>query len=365
MNEPELVAAARAGDRRAFRVLVDTHYARLVAMCRRAAGDADLGEDAAQEAVVAALLGLDELRRTDRFGSWLFGIGLNVCRRQAQERDRLHRLAAAVANEARVDGAFAGPEEAVLAMDAARRVRAAIAELPPGQRHAVADVYLRGLSYVEAAAHLAVGVGAVKTRLHKARATLRPRLTDLWKEYYAMPTTVLMRVADLRRTAGDPVRHVVFLAEVDGARRLPIWIGAVEATALAAVLEGVELPRPGPYHFAASLLTAAGTQLSQVRINALNDSIFYAQAVLVDDSVVDARPSDALTLALLTGASLHVEESVLERAEHSAGSLPELFEGAASARDDARVLAQELRAQLATNVRERDELEARTRRQTR
>src|SRR6266545_3386019 len=90
--DAELVAAARGGDRRAFSVLVERHYGVLTATCRRATADAELAADAAQEAVVTALVGLDRLRDPDRFAAWLIGIGLNLCRRALQERARWARV---------------------------------------------------------------------------------------------------------------------------------------------------------------------------------------------------------------------------------------------------------------------------------
>ena len=91
MSEPgqaALVSAAREGDKAALATLVVRHRPMLVAVCRGALGDADLAEDAAQEAVLLALTSLDRLRQPDRFGSWLCGIGLNVCRRWLRERSR-------------------------------------------------------------------------------------------------------------------------------------------------------------------------------------------------------------------------------------------------------------------------------------
>jgi bifunctional DNase/RNase len=93
-----------------------------------------------------------------------------------------------------------------------------------------------------------------------------------------------MHIAELRRTQAAESgveRHIVFL-EDDHGRRLPIWIGPAEATALALILEKVELPRPGVYQFAASLLAGAGGRLREVRVTELTDSTFYAQAILSD-----------------------------------------------------------------------------------
>jgi RNA polymerase sigma factor (sigma-70 family) len=349
--DADLVVAARAGDRRAFATLVERHYAMLLATCRRASGDADIGADAAQDAVVTALLGLDRLRQDDRFSAWLIGIGLNLCRRALGERARWAALDG-------LDPVAPGPapDEAAHAARIAEQVRAAIAELPPGQRAAVTLFHLGGLSHIEVAEHLDTRPGAVKTRLHKARATLRRALTDVHREEFAMPAAVPVRVADVRRPAERPERRIVVLEELDGPRRVPIWIGTAEAEALVAVLEDVALPRPGPYHFAEALLQAAGARVAEVRVSALAAHIFYATAVLADGSEVDARPSDALTLALVTGAPIAVEPAVLEATAHAEQTRPELAAEATGAGDGAGVLADEVRARLADDARELDEL---------
>ena len=120
-------------------------------------------------------------------------------------------------------------------------------------------------------------------------------------------------------------------------------------------LEEVELPRPGPYHFAQALLAAAGCTLREVRVSRLADSVFYAVAVLADGSEVDARPSDALTLALVTGAPIAVEAAVLDAAERFARERPGVVAEASAPADSASVLADEVRARLAELARELDE----------
>jgi RNA polymerase sigma-70 factor (ECF subfamily) len=79
-TDSRLVEAARAGDRAALSLLVERHRPLLLSVCRRVTGDPQAAEDAAQEAILQALLHLDRLRRPERFGQWLAGIGLNVCR---------------------------------------------------------------------------------------------------------------------------------------------------------------------------------------------------------------------------------------------------------------------------------------------
>ena len=126
-------------------------------------------------------------------------------------------------------------------------VRAAVAALPAGQRLAVTLHYLAGLTQAETAERAGTSVGAVKVRLHKARVRLREQLGPWWKEermaVQEATGWVQMRVSDVRRGAASgelPERHVVVLDEVDGGRRLLIWVGPFEATALAMSLQGTE-----------------------------------------------------------------------------------------------------------------------------
>lgn len=351
-----LISRAREGDRTAFAVVIERHYPMLLSSCRRALHDTELARDAAQQAVLTAMLGLGRLRDDDRFGAWLIGIGLNVCRSMMApaRRPAVSFHALTDANDAIAPAASEPDVQLRLeSAEVASRVRAAIAQLPAGQRQAVTLFYLAGLTHAEIAQELGTEPGAVKTRLHKARRSLRDPLEPLWKEYFAMPVPtpdlVPVRIADLRRTtAADPAsqRHIVFLEEIDGDRRMPIWIGPTEATGLAIILERVELPRPGVYHFAAALLDATGGQLGEARIVKLTDNTFFAQAVLTDGTAVDARPSDALTLAALAGRPIYVAADVLDQAEERRPELSDLIEEARRAEDDATTLAGEAKARI-------------------
>src|SRR5436190_11701465 len=280
-GDAELVLRARGGDRDAFAALVGRHHATLVRCCRRLAGP-DLALDAAQDAVVTALLSLDRLRRPESFGAWLVGIGLNACAAALRGSDPL----TPPRDQGGTDPLTPGPAEIAEERELAARVRAAIAELPAGQREAVTLYYLAGLTQAEAAAHLGIPPGAVKTRLHKARASLRTRLEPLRRE---RAMQVQMQVTDVRR-AGD--KHILMLAG-DG-RQLKIWVGQPEAAAIAVLIEDVEFPRPMTHQLTASLLQAAGTSVRQVRISRLAEKTFYAEVVLADGSQIDARPSDAI-----------------------------------------------------------------------
>jgi len=319
--DAELVATARAGGGRdAFARLVRRHWPAAVALAARVLGSPDLATDAAQEGAIAALVSLDRLREPDRFGAWYCGITLNVARRWARQL-RAERPAAAPDRASDQPG----PAEQAELAELAAAVRAAVAQLPDGQRRAVFLFYLRGLTHREVAAELAISVGAVKARLHQARASLTPALTPLitTPEENVMMTTAgsqawaEVAVTEIRRSDDDdPLRrkHVMVLAEPAGPGRLPIWIGPAEAYSLALSLESQEAPRPLTYQFAAGLLAAATASVSEVRITRLTGQIFYA-VVVVDGpggrQEVDARPSDAVNLALVTGARILADPALL------------------------------------------------------
>jgi RNA polymerase sigma-70 factor, ECF subfamily len=324
-SDAVLVRRARGGDRDAFAALIARHHATLLACCRRMVGQH--ARDAAQDAVLTAMLSLDRLRDAAKFGPWLVGIGLNACRTIL--RARSPALAA--------DGLAPDPAEIVAQREVSALVRAAIAELPPGQREAVTLYYLAGLTQAEAAAHLGIPPGAVKTRLHKARANLRTRLRPLEKEH----AMVQMEVKDVRR-AGD--KHIIMLA--GGGQDLKIWVGEPEALQLAVALEAVDLPRPTSYDLTAALLQAGGTAIREVRVSRLVDHTFYGEVVLSDGAAVDARPSDAINLALVAGAPILVDDAVLAETATIDPEWADEHAAADASTDDRRVLADEIRERL-------------------
>jgi RNA polymerase sigma factor (sigma-70 family) len=323
MSDAELVAAARAGDMEAFACLAGRHRALVVAVARRLLGADDPVADVTQEATVTALVSLGRLRSPGQFGAWYAGIALNVARRMLRETPG-GRLPVPLPEEYPDDRP--GPAEQAEAADVTRRVREAVATLAPGQRAAVLAFYWQGLTHVQSATELGITVGAVKARLHQARGALAPQLAsciDFDKEVSQMtaaaePAWVDAEVIDVVRADGpdDPLRrpHIVVLQERDGTRRLPMYTGSAEAVALACSLAATEMPRPMTYQLAANLLTAAGSRVTEVRITRLTEGVFYAVVVVEGPGgpvEVDARPSDALNLAVVSGAPVRVDAAVL------------------------------------------------------
>jgi bifunctional DNase/RNase len=107
---------------------------------------------------------------------------------------------------------------------------------------------------------------------------------------------------------------IVLLREIEGERFLPIWIGAVEATAIAFAQQGVIPARPLTHDLMRDVVSALDHRLEAVRITALEEGVFYSVLVFDGGAEVSARPSDAIALALRTGTPIYAAEEVLAEA---------------------------------------------------
>ena len=107
---------------------------------------------------------------------------------------------------------------------------------------------------------------------------------------------------------------IVLLKETAGDRYLPIWIGAVEATAIAFAQQGVVPARPLTHDLLKDVLEATGATLTAVTITDLRDGVYYADLQFASGVTVSARPSDAIALAIRNGTTIYAEESVLAEA---------------------------------------------------
>jgi hypothetical protein len=111
--------------------------------------------------------------------------------------------------------------------------------------------------------------------------------------------------------------YAILLKEIEGARRLPIIIGAFEAQAIALEIEGIKPPRPLTHDLLKQIIDSLGGSVSEVIISELRENTFYAKIVLEVSGLsneIDARPSDAIALSVRTQSPIYVAESVLETA---------------------------------------------------
>jgi hypothetical protein len=120
----------------------------------------------------------------------------------------------------------------------------------------------------------------------------------------------------------DPVSNmpIIILKNPDGKTVLPIWVGIFEANAIAMQLEDVVSPRPMTHDLLKNVIEGLRARVQQVVITDLKDNTFFAAIHLQRDGeafTIDARPSDAMALALRTAAPILVERQVLDKSEGS------------------------------------------------
>lgn len=118
----------------------------------------------------------------------------------------------------------------------------------------------------------------------------------------------------------DPLTSmpVLLLKDMKGRQTIPIWIGILEATAIAAELEKMTLSRPMTHDLLRNTVRALGADIIMVEVNDLRDNTFYATIYLKKgkkEIAVDARPSDAIAMALRAGCPIFVSDKVIERSK--------------------------------------------------
>jgi len=176
VNEPDLIARVRAGDRLAARALYDAHVGRVLRLAHRLTGDAELAREVAQDAFVKALSRLDQFRGDAAFSTWLHRIVVTVALNTLKRVRRRQRREMPIE-----DAALEATTDAHDRIDPLLRQRLhhAIDALPEIYRTTLVMHELEGYSHIEIADALGVAVGTCKSRLFIAREKLRAALRDL------------------------------------------------------------------------------------------------------------------------------------------------------------------------------------------
>jgi RNA polymerase sigma-70 factor (ECF subfamily) len=177
-EDQEAIRAVRAGDKEAFRRLVDRHSGSVFNLAYRMTGNAADAEDLTQESFLQAFARLQDFRLGARFHPWIYTIALNLCRSHLRRRSLSRWLWPARSEEPeraapREPPARApDPEQELLAREAEARLRGAIQGLPARYREVFVLRQAQGLSYEEIASVLGLPLGTVEVRLFRARRRL-------------------------------------------------------------------------------------------------------------------------------------------------------------------------------------------------
>jgi RNA polymerase sigma factor (sigma-70 family) len=330
LTDSELVALVRAGQKSAFGPLIERYQPMVRHITIGMIANDEIARELAQEAILQAYLSLDHLRDSVRFKSWLYGITLNICRSYLREQ-RMETLSlemlmggmsGTLADLARLFDDV-DPEVIAEQRELHRLILQAVQNLSPRDRATTLMFYYEQLSLEEIAAILEISVGAVKGRLHRARKQLRAQLLSLDPDMQPPSSARKAGSKVMIKATINSVRQnittkqpVVTLQDEAGRRVLVIWIHSTEALVIAAGLANVATPRPMTAHLTVNLLKATGVQLVEVRIEALKDEVFYAVVKVRNGDVeqeIDARPSDALSLAVQMGCPIYIAEEVMQQ----------------------------------------------------
>lgn len=174
-TDAESVAAVVAGDREAYRALVQRHQESLFHYALGMVGGADAAADLAQEAFIRAYTSLDRCRTPEQFGAWIHRILRNKCLDYLKDRRRAVVPLYAVAE---MESGVEAVDRALEQEDVRTVVFAALATLPDDQREAFLLKHLEERSYEEMAEVLGASVSALKMRVKRARDALQLRLGD-------------------------------------------------------------------------------------------------------------------------------------------------------------------------------------------
>lgn len=320
-TDAELVLLTREGNREAFGYLVERYQQMVKRIAVRLVAGEEIARELAQEAILQAYLSLDHLRDPVSFKSWLYGITRNVCKSYLREQ-RVDVLSLeSVMGGMRCDTLFEDaidPQSVVEEHELRQAVFQAVQSLPPGDRAVAQLFYYEQMTLQEVATLLEIPVATVKGRLHRARKYIREQVS---LQYEAV-LPVRKRKRRMRKVTIDSVREhpetqqcVVILKDEQN-QQVIIWIGKAEAWAIAGGLNEVEPPRPLSAQLMLNLLQATNFELVEVRIDALKEEIFYAVLKIrsgKETQDIDARPSDALAMAVLARCPIYVTEEVLKQ----------------------------------------------------
>lgn len=313
-TDDSLVIKVLSGDREAFSTLASRYSESVLRLCVRLLSDPVEAQDVAQEALLQAFLGLNQLQQPGRFGAWLHAIAANL----SHSILRRGKPMSMEALEAIGQGGFQRtsliphPEQVVAARETHDAIVSALMDLSTVNREAVVGYYVQGYSYAELASLLGVPVSTIKSRLFKGRQQLRLRLAHLrqparfptpqQQEEIPMRTELIPLQIETICEYALTQRSILVLRTLTGDRYLPIKLLLDEAAEIERALKSQPAVLPlAPQDTLLQLASKLGGRMEQVILRSLAKQNYYASLVLVQDGQsveVDCRLSDALVLAV-------------------------------------------------------------------
>ncbi len=328
-TDKELVKSTLSGSKEAFGILYDRYFDYAMQVSQGQVGRIGTAKDLVQESFLQAYLCLKHLKNPDVFKSWLHGIVLNICKAYIRDKNTSLISIEYITGGCIIDvllpaAQLLDPCEIAEHTELRQIVLRAVNNLSPNLRRPILLFYFEHLSLREIAWKIGVSNSAVKSRLHRGRLFLREILYRLIIEYSYenyfetwRKKMIKVRVFDVVKMEAESSKtHAVLLIDDKQSKLTLICIGKIEAAAIALGIKKREFPRPMTYELIANLMEAADVKIVEVQVESLRESTFYAVIKIrtgKKERDVDARPSDAIALALRTESPIYVSEEVMDR----------------------------------------------------
>ena len=251
-TDADLISAAKAGDASALEEVLERHEKQIFRFGLRMCGSEDDAREVLQDTLLAAFKGLHDFRGDAQLSTWLFQIARSFClrRRRRTAGEPTETMALESSEAAAVPVQSAAPDERAHAREMGELLQAAILTLSDAHREVILLRDVEGLSAEEAAQVLGIEVGALKSRLHRARLDLRGRLSSLLGEGAAgaAPAPCPDLAHELAAYAGADIDQATCVRIEEHLARCPRCAGACAAlqrsVSLCRQIPGGEVPAP-------------------------------------------------------------------------------------------------------------------------
>ncbi len=314
-QDTELIDRILQGDRNAFDKLIRKYQSACIQKVKRLVKDSNVAHELVQSAYIKAYFCLSNLKDKTLFKFWLLGIVENTVKeywRKTQQNYLSLETYADYLSEQDENKDWQHMVETIVT---------AIKTLPESYQNIVNLFYYDGLRIKEIAEITTMTEETVKVRLHRARKILKKMLQmheELHHYHQNLNNTSLMkkiRIADIIISRSNKDYCSILLQDEDNTTVFPMVISTDEATTMVMALKNIEMPRPFVFNLVATLMKTNQLYMESVCIHDLVDGIFISTLKLRKGKQwqeLDARPSDAMTLALMFDSPVYISQKILD-----------------------------------------------------
>ena len=312
----ELIDKVIEGDKIAYSSLFYGHYNYCFAKALKIIGDSDVAKDLVQESFIEAYFCIGNLKDKSAFKPWLGGIVKNVCKNYLRIHSRQFKSLKQYVEcqhdiEAQEDGKII------------EIITQAIGTLSKPSGDIIFAFYYDGKSILDISSEFGITPALTKVSIHRARKELKAIIektsgVEYYKTYHKNKKAMKqVKIIDLIPSSNDLKAWIIALHEEELNLVLPIVITTELAAAMAAGIKGIVLSRPLTHHLLAEVLSTNGIQPESACITNIENGIYHSVLKVKGQHGLqeyDARPSDAINIAIRFGCPIFVSQAVIKKA---------------------------------------------------